>query len=132
MRGERREYPRAKFKWPVVVKTAERSIEGLTVNIGPDGVYILCPKPLRLNEVAELIIKIPNSNRTLKARAEVVWSNIYGPNDQISPRGMGLKFTKISSEDRKFIATAALGHLKSRDVDPELLQTLSTLIIDLS
>ncbi len=132
MNRERRAYPRAKFKWPVLVKTDQRSIEGVTLNIGPDGVFISCSKPLNLNEIAELIIKIPNANRSLKAKAEVVWSNKYGPDDEISPRGMGLKFTRISSEDRKFIATAALGHLKSLDVAPELLQTLSTLIIDLS
>jgi uncharacterized protein (TIGR02266 family) len=132
MSQDRRAYPRANFKWPVLVKTAERSFEGVTINIGPDGVFVGCSKPLKLNEVTELAIKIPNSDRILKARAEVVWSNIYGPDDDISPRGMGVKFTKISSDDRKFIATAALGHLKSHDVDPELLETLSTLIVDLS
>ena len=131
MSKDRRAYPRAKFKWPVVAKTTERTINGVTLNIGPDGVFIRCAKPLRLNEVVELTISIPGMERSLKAKAEVVWSNIYGPDDEISPRGMGVKFTRISSEDRQFIAKAALGQLKSVDVDPELLQTLSTLIIEL-
>ena len=131
MGKERRAYPRAKFKWPVVAKTADRTINGVTLNVSPDGVFIRCAKPLRLNEVVHIIISIKDMERTLKAKGEVVWSNIYGPDDDISPRGMGIKFTSISSEDRQFIAKAALGQLKSLDVDPELLETLSTLIIDL-
>jgi hypothetical protein len=68
----------------------------------------------------------------LKASAEVVWSNIYGPDDEISPRGMGVRFIKMPSETRKFIAQASLEHFKSVNLEPELLQTLSTLVIDLS
>lgn len=131
MREERRAYPRGKYKWPVVFKTEQTSVSGVTLNVGPDGAFISCQNPSRLNEVGELTISIPDSKHSLKARAEVVWSNIYGPDDEITPRGMGVRFIRISSEDRKFIATAVLGQLKSLEVDPALLDTLSTLIIDI-
>jgi len=129
---ERRTYPRAKLKWPAVVKTGADSLKGVTLNITPNGVFIRCRKPLRLNEVAEITIHIPNSNHSLTATAEVVWSNIYGMDDEVTPRGMGFKFLRISSKDRKFIAQASLQHLKSAKVEPKLLDTLNTLIIDLS
>ena len=132
VKKEKRTYPRAKLKWPVVVKTAKGAVEGLTLNITPNGVFIRCRKPLRLNEVAEITIHIPNSDRSLTATAEVVWSNIYGMDDEITPRGMGFKFLRISGKDRKFIAQASLNHLKAVEVEPELLDTLNTLIIDLS
>ena len=132
MRSEKRLYPRGKYKWPVVFKTERSSINGVTLNVGPDGVFVSCHKPARLNEVGELTINIPDTNNSIKAQAEVVWSNIYGPDDEITPRGMGVRFIRISSEDRKFIATAVLGQLKSLEVDPALLNTLSTLIIELS
>jgi uncharacterized protein (TIGR02266 family) len=132
MSKDRRVYPRAKLKWPVVIQTEEGSSEGVTRNITPDGCFITCRKPLRLNVVFELAIKIPNSKSSIKATAEVVWSNIYGPDDEITPRGMGVRFITISSEARKFIAQASLEHFKSRNVEAELLQTLSTLVIDLS
>jgi len=45
---------------------------------------------------------------------------------------MGVRFVRISSEARKFIARAAMDYLKSKKVAPELLQTLSTLMIDLN
>jgi len=132
MSKDRRGYPRAKLKWPVAIQTEEGSTEGVTRNITPDGCFITCRIPLRLNVVFDLTIKIPKSKGSIKATAEVVWSNIYGPDDEISPRGMGVRFIKISSEARKFIAQASLEHFKSLKVEAELLQTLSTLVIDLS
>ena len=134
MSADRRVYPRAKLKWPVIIKTEEGTRDGVTLNITPDGCFIGCPKPLRLNVVFDLSIKVPKSKATIAAKAEVVWSNIYGPDDEISPRGMGVRFIKISSEARKFIAQASLEHFKKlKDaVEPNLLETLSTLVIDLS
>ena len=132
VKKERRIYPRVKLKWPVIVKTGADSLKGVTLNITPNGVFIRCRKPLRLNEVAEITIHIPNSKHYLTATAEVVWSNIYGMDDEITPRGMGFKFLRISGKDRKFIAQASLNHLQAAKVDPERLDTLNTLIIDLS
>ena len=130
MTDEKRDYPRAEIKWPAVIKTDQGTMDGVTSNVTPNGVFIHCQKPLKLNEIFELTIDIPNSDQTLTARAEVIWSNRWGPDDEISPRGMGVRFVKISSEARKFIARAALNYLKSEEVAPELLQTLQTLIID--
>ncbi len=132
MAENQRGYPRADIKWPVVVKSDKRTMEGVTSNVTPNGVFIHCQQPLRLNEVFDMDISIPGSDQSLKARAEVIWSNRYGPNDDISPRGMGVRFLRISSEARRFIARAAMDYLKSKKVAPELLQTLSTLMIDLN
>jgi uncharacterized protein (TIGR02266 family) len=131
MADNQRGYPRADIKWPVVVKSEKRTMEGVTSNVTPNGVFIHCQQPLRLNEVFDMDISIPGSDQSLKAKAEVIWSNKYGPDDDISPRGMGVRFLRISSEARKFIARAAVDYLKSKKVAPELLQTLSTLVIDL-
>jgi len=132
MSRDRRGYPRARLKWPVVIQTDEGSTEGVTRNITPDGCFISCRRPLRLNVVFDLVIKIPNSKSSIEAKGEVVWSNIYGPDDEITPRGMGIRFIKISSEARKFIAQASLEYFKSRNIEADLLQTLSTLVIDLT
>jgi uncharacterized protein (TIGR02266 family) len=132
MSVEQRAYPRAKLKWPVKIKTDEGVMEGVTLNITPDGCFIGCRKPLKLNVMFDMAIQVPKSKIVLKAQAEVVWSNIYGPDDEISPRGMGVRFIRMPSEARKFIAKASLEHFKSADLEPELLQTLNTLVIDLS
>jgi uncharacterized protein (TIGR02266 family) len=131
MTQEKRVYPRAKIKWPVKVKTDKATMDGVTSDVTPNGVFIHCQKPLKLNVVFEMIINIPNSKNSLKVQAEVVWSNRWGPDDEISPRGMGVRFVKISSEARKFIARAAMSNLKSKEVAPELLETLQTLVIEI-
>jgi uncharacterized protein (TIGR02266 family) len=131
MSEDRRVYPRAKIKWPVKVKTGKETIDGVTSDVTPNGLFIHCNKPLKLNVLFEMAINIPNSEHSITAKAEVVWSNRWGPDDEISPRGMGVRFVKITSEARKFIARAVMNNLKSKEVAPELLQTLQTLVIEI-
>lgn len=129
---EKRQVPRAKLKWQVVIKNGRGSMNGVTHDLSPNGTYIRCAKPLKLQEVFDIVIEVPNSDRPINANVEVVWSNIYGPDDNINPRGMGVRFITISGEDRKVIAKAVLEHLKSdnEEIDPRILKTMNTLIIE--
>jgi uncharacterized protein (TIGR02266 family) len=99
---EQRIAPRAKIQWPVIVQKSTGVIEGVTLNISSTGVFIGCRRPLRLNEVFDMVITTPEQD--IGAKAEVVWSNKYGPDDHITPRGMGVRFLDISEEDQRFIA----------------------------
>ena len=123
-------YPKANLKWPVVIQNGKRSIEGVTLTLNPNQAYIRCAKPLKLYEVIELTINVPDSDCSIKARAEVVFSNIHGPDDQISQRGMIVRFLEISSDDRKVIAKEAFEHLKSKEVDSYQLEALQTIILE--
>ena len=129
---DNRHFARAKIKWPVSISAVDRSADGVTLNLSPNGAYIGCANPLRLNEVFDVTIDVPNSDSSIQATVEVVFSNIYGPDDAISPRGMGVRFLKISSQDRQIIAREILQHLRSdkEKIDSRTLQQLETLIID--
>ena len=120
--------PRVKVKWPVTVTGEKGSMEGVTLDLGTDGAFVSCAKPLRLNEVFDMVITAPD--QTIEVKAEVIWSNIYGPDDDITPRGMGVRFLKISGKDRRAIAKAALEHVRSEEMDPGALEAFQTLIID--
>jgi uncharacterized protein (TIGR02266 family) len=100
---ERRKHLRAKVNWPVDVKAGQTSINGETLNISPSGVFIRCENPLKLNQVLQLTIRVPEIDKTLTATAEVVWSNIYGPDDEVTPRGMGVQFIRLDSGSREFL-----------------------------
>ncbi len=126
--GDGRGGLRIKIKWPVTVKTAKGSMDGVTLDLGTDGAFVSCANPLRLNEVFDMVINAPD--QPIEAKAEVIWSNIYGPDDDITPRGMGVRFIQISGEHRRVIAKVALEHLKSEKVDPRELEALQTLVID--
>ena len=104
MASERRQTPRLEVNWPVRIKGKNGDLEAAVTNVSPKGAFIRCSKPLRLNEIFEMIITAPG--RSIKARAEVIWSNTYGPDDHITPRGMGVLFLRINSEDGLFIIKA--------------------------
>jgi hypothetical protein len=123
-------YPKAKIKWPVLIENGEHSIEGVTLIINPNGAYISCAKPLRLNQVCHVTINVPGSDSPIKAKGEVVFSNKYGPDDNISPRGMVVRFLNISGRDRKVIAEEVLQNIESEKTDSHSLQALNTIIID--
>ena len=93
--------PRPELKWSVSVQAGGGIIHGETKDISPQGAFIRCRKPLNLNEVFDMVVDAPG--RSLNVKAEVVWSNIHGPDDKITPRGMGVRFVSMSSEDRRVL-----------------------------
>lgn len=123
---------KAKLKWPVSIKANGSSSEGVTLTLSTNGAYIRCAKPPRLNEVFDMTLQVPNSDDSIETQVEVVLSNMYGPDDEISPRGMIVRFLDLADEDRRIIAKAIFKHLESdkEKVDPKKLQTLQTLTID--
>jgi Tfp pilus assembly protein PilZ len=118
-------YKRAKIQWLTLVKANGKVIEGVTLTVSPTGLFVVCANPLKLHDTCELKIRIESRDDPIQATGEVVWSNIHGQDDYHSPRGMGIKFTKISDTDRDLISTEALRHLgeedKKRDGEDEVL-----------
>ena len=123
-----RKIPKAKTNWPVTVKHPKGEMEGLITRVNPNGVLILCSRPLKLNEVCWMTINAPS--RSFEAKGLVVWSNIYGRDDEITPRGMRVRFLKISSQDRLFIASVLEGQ-GVKKVAEDYLKTLNTTVEDI-
>ena len=121
MRRERRQSSRIEVKWPVIVQHDKGDMAGETLNFNAISAFIRCPKPLRLNEIFDMTINAPD--RRLLVNAEVVWSNIHGRDDEITPRGMGVRFLNMASEDQAFI-TKALATQSLGKVATEYLRTL--------
>jgi len=119
-------YPKAPVKWHVSAQAGSKEIDGVTKEISTRQAYICCSKPLRLKEVFDLVIASPE--RAILIKAEVVWSNKYGYDDQITPRGMGVCFVEISEEDRRLIAEVVKDHDVVR-IATEYLNTLEIEII---
>ena len=102
---KRRGHRRVKIKCPVLIRTTYGWIVGETRNISSTGVLVCCPKPLRVNQVFELIIETDLPDFTLKTSAQVVWSGIHGMDSEFVPHIMGMRFTKISAKHRNLIST---------------------------
>ena len=122
-------YPKAEIKWPVSIKTDELSMDAITMKLNPNGAFLRCSRPLKLHEVFEMTIDVPNSDLSLETRVEVIWSNIYGPDDEITPRGMGVRFLNMSSKDRQVIAKEVLQHIEVEKMQGKALEALQTIAI---
>ncbi|MGD8255837.1 MAG: PilZ domain-containing protein [Syntrophobacterales bacterium] len=116
---------RPELKWPVSAQVGGGILHGETRDISPQGAFIRCRKPLNLNEVFDMVVDVPE--KSLNVKAEVVWSNIHGPDDTITPRGMGVRFVQISQEDRRIIARK----LDNYEVGKEACDYLDTLELEL-
>ena len=102
MLPETKSTSRAQVKWPVTMNTDEGSADGVITNINNHGAFIRCRKPLRLTATCKLTIE--SSERQIEdVLAEVVWTNIYGPDDDLTPRGMGVRFTDLPEQEGKFL-----------------------------
>jgi len=106
---------RAKVKWTVTMDTDEGTVDGVIININKNGAFIRCQRPLRLSETFKLSIDSPD-HPIQDITAEVVWTNIHGPDDELTPRGMGVRFEEITEKERKFLRKLVSGNGKSEDV----------------
>jgi hypothetical protein len=115
---DNRAHPRATLRWSVSVQLSGAVTEGVTKNISEGGAYVCCANPLGPNEVLDMVINAPD--KMLNVKAEVVWSSMSGLDleDKITPRGMGVRFLNIGSEERRIIAKAVAEHL-SEDMESE-------------
>jgi hypothetical protein len=109
--NERRQFPRADVDWPVVIETAQRYVDGRTVDLSAGGAFICCREPIdQKEEFLMAIFDIPHLGRHLPISAEVVRSEIHCLDHDLLTHGIGVRFTQIADEDREFISTAVAGH----------------------
>ena len=111
MEEERRKNPRARVNWPVSILTKQGTIERATYNISPGGAFIRGLSPLGLHEIVDMVISGHDQDITTKAR--VVWTRSQVPPEGDIPRGVGVKFVKISDEHREIISSLASEEIES-------------------
>jgi hypothetical protein len=100
-------------KYPVVVLTADGQMAGETKHISTQQAFVRCKDPLRLYDVASMSIRFSEEEAIL-AEAEVIWSNRYGPDDEITPRGMVVRFTRLSPRERKRLHDTIIKQYKKK------------------
>ena len=104
-------YPAIKVRYPVTLLTSEGHVHGEMRLINNRGALIRCHQPPRLHEAATISIDI-SENETLLVEAEVVRLEFYelDNNDQVNPRGIVVRFTKLSTIGRKRLRNLIAKH----------------------
>jgi Tfp pilus assembly protein PilZ len=77
---------------------------GTSMHFNERGILVVCPDPVPLNTKLRLVLQIPGMRNPIEVYGEVVWTNIHGPSDALSPRGMGVKFTGTERETERLLA----------------------------
>ena len=91
----RRRAPR--YALPVRVEYGSGA-PGTAYGIGPGGVFVRTPEPLRPGSDLELTLHLPGEPRLVRARGRVVWANLV--DTPSLPAGMGIRFLRIDPADR--------------------------------
>ena len=105
IREERREYPRAKVKWPVTMLASEGEITGEIENFTPKGLFISCRVAPPSEETLRIVINIPG-RQTMNLAGRVIWSTVHVTSEGETRLGVGIQFTEISKSDLKFLHEA--------------------------
>ena len=99
---ENRRHRRVKVKWPVVMTTSSGLADGRTQNISLGGAFIRCPQAPKLEDNFRLVMT--TKDRLILVNAEVVWSNGHKSEGKSTHHEIGVRFTKLSSNDRSFLS----------------------------
>jgi hypothetical protein len=69
---------------------------------------VLCKDPAPIQTRVRLSLLFPGFQKPLEVEGEVIWSNLYGPDDAATPRGMGIKFLQLDSSIARILGDLSL------------------------
>ena len=113
IKGRAGQSHKVEVNYPVLFLTADGPLQGETRNLSPSSAFVRCRNPLRLNDITSMSIEI-SEHESLLAEVEVIWSNIYGPDDDITPRGMIVSFTSLTPNDRLRLRNVIAEHYQRK------------------
>ena len=91
----------------VTFVVGETTFNGTSMHFNERGMLVLCKDPAPLNAKGKLSIVFANLNNPIEVNGEVVWTNLHGVVDSLSPKGMGIKFVNIDREMERLFAEFA-------------------------
>jgi hypothetical protein len=103
MQKESRKNPRARVVWPVIMENSRNIISGEMQDISAGGAYMLCRNPLKPAKVS-MYYSVSFLSPRIRAKAEVVRSDILGSANGVEYYGIGVRFVAISDEGLELIS----------------------------
>lgn len=99
------------IKRQAISKQFENELKAKILNISMGGIYIETNQPLPEGTLFEFEFKLPDSNKIVKSKGMVTW--VTKKNNQSC---MGIKFIKISTNDKKAIISYIKSKLKEKGI----------------
>ena len=96
--AEKRAHPRAAITIEIEFKEEMDFIKAYLLNISGGGIFIKIDEAFLLETIVQLRFTIPGNPRFIEAEGKIVWCNPKGGRGYF-PKGIGIKFTKLDSDD---------------------------------
>ncbi len=101
-RQEKRIASQAQFRWPVIMLTTQAKVEGIIENISSKGAFVSCKDLPPLEDGFVMVIKAPD-HKTMNLNGKIVWSTVVESGEGGSQFGIGVQFTRMTSDDSQFL-----------------------------
>ena len=96
-----------KLPCEVAFEVDETTFKGTSVHFSEKGMLVICKNPAPLNAKGNVMLRFPGLNHPVELTGEVVWTNLHGSGDSLSPKGMGIRFINPDSEPERLLAELA-------------------------
>ena len=103
---EKRQRPRARVNWPVVLQTERGDISGETMNLTVDGALVRCQESLVPDQTVEMVIQVPALVHPLRITAQVIHSSKCEHKEEVTYFEIGVRFAEISDKNKWLISVA--------------------------
>jgi hypothetical protein len=110
---ERRQHPRVRVEWPVVIQRKDRASAGVATNISSEGALIRTDRPPLPKEKLQLFVLAPE-REAIRIKSAVSWSQVDFCQNDFYPSGVGIRFTGLSRSDREFLMSWIKSQLATR------------------
>jgi uncharacterized protein (TIGR02266 family) len=107
---EKREHPRAVVKIEIEFKHTIDFVTSYMLNISKGGLFIKTDEALPLDTIVFLRFTLPGDTKLIETEGKVVWCNTKKEKGYF-PRGMGIKFIRLNSDDAEKIKIFVDEHL---------------------
>ena len=107
---EKREHPRAVVKIEIEFKDTIDFVTSYMLNISKGGLFIKTDEALPLDTIVFLRFTMPGDTKPIETEGKVVWCNTKKGKGYF-PRGMGIKFLRLNSDDAEKIKIFVDEHL---------------------
>ncbi len=89
---------------PVTFSSTRGTFEGSILNVSETGAYIHSVEDFQPDESIDLEFSLPGKDNTIELTGKIVWVNSLEEKESLF-NGMGVHFTKITSENKLLIAS---------------------------
>jgi Tfp pilus assembly protein PilZ len=93
-----------KLPCQVSFAVGETVFRGTSMHFSEKGILVMCKHPAPLSARGKVVLGLPGSNNPVELNGEVVWTNIHGVGDSLSPKGMGIRFINVDKEVEQALA----------------------------